>query len=122
MGNESYICDMRGFAAYHKTENESPVSCFLYHAFGENDRSRIDDIEDEKIRNNIYKLFDELIKLDKNIDCDISDACMATPPIMLGWSSIEKATPEKLETLKALLEEAGFIVTRLEKDRYITYG
>jgi hypothetical protein len=45
-----------------------------------------------------------------------------TAPIILGWSSFEKATPEKLESLKNILEKAGFIVKRLEKDRYITYG
>ncbi|MDO8640099.1 MAG: hypothetical protein Q7R33_00980 [Nitrosarchaeum sp.] len=124
MGNESYIVDMRGFEAFHKTEEqrESDVSSSLYHALGENDRDRIEDIEDDKIRESIYKVFDDVIELDENIECGISDQCMAQPPIMLGWSSIEDATIEKMELLKTILEKAEFVVARLEKDRYVTYG
>jgi hypothetical protein len=81
MGNESYIVDMRGFEAYHKTEEhkESNVSSSLWISF-ENGRDEIENIEDKEIQASVYKAFDEITQLDENIKCGISDQCMAQPP------------------------------------------
>ena len=124
MGNESYIIDMRGFAVYHKTEDicNSGISLFLNCAMGECDRNRINEIEDKDIRKTVYKVFDKIGELDPDIGSCMSDQCMGEPPMAIGWRDMEKATPEKLLALKAILEEAGFIVEVLEKDRFITYG
>lgn len=124
MGNESYITDIRGFAVYHKTEDrcDSNISLSLNCAMGECDRNRIEYIEDEDIRKAVYKVFDKIGKLDPSIGSCMSDQCTGQPPMAIGWSDMEKATPEKLLALKTILEEAGFIVEVLEKDRFITYG
>jgi hypothetical protein len=124
MGNESYIIDIRGFSVYYKTEDRynSDISLSLNCAMGERDRNRINEIEDKDIRKAVYKVFDKMSEIDPDIESCMSNQCEGQSPMAIGWSDMEKATPEKLVALKEILEEAGFIVEVIEKDRFITYG
>jgi GH18 family chitinase len=119
--SDNYIIDCQGFEVYHKTEekNDTGISCAFYNSWQEKDRNSLNDIEEETYKELLY-LFDRMIELDKSIECGIRDQIIGQPPIYVGWCDLEKATQEKLDALQKLLQEVGFIVKRIDKDRYVT--
>jgi hypothetical protein len=131
MGNASYIVDIRGFEI-EGSEDKPELFDFiqaLYYAFNmgsmEGVKKEIEfrNKEDEK---KIIGVFEMIEKLDSDIEGHIADQCLGEGSLAIGWRwdtpQPEKATPKKLEALKTILENVGFTVQSLEKDRFLTYG
>lgn len=118
MGNSSYVVDLRGFEAVHPCNEAVQAIDF---ALREKDRDAASDFVGDTYPSLMTSLYDKLVAL--GVDSVLADQATGKQPLAVGWmAAFKEATPGRLDALRVALKEAGFKVTPLEKDRFLTYG
>ena len=69
-------------------------------------------------------LYRALVAFDPNemVITQMADLCIGEGDMAIGWDPASKPTDEMLAALQKIMEDAGYEVSRLEKDRFCYYG